>query len=371
MLKWNEEFFILQSHDIEEKQMENNSLFGHLASRFSAHPENLSTEALNYILTRSTIARKTFLKFLDQVGIELPEDLSFRTQMAEDEGAIPDLVGKDENGNQVLIVEAKFWAALTDNQPVTYLNYLPNNLGGVLLFIAPSLRFQTIWGELVRRCNNAGITVKSFPKTNTGLIFGKIGSDQAIVLATWRSILSFMLQALESEGEFEIASDIRQLQGLCESMDREAFLPIHAEEFGPLIAKRFLQYYDLVDKVLYRIKEEGLADTKGLTQGSKRECYKRFFSMKGFGCSIAFHRDYWATLRETPLWITVKSGDFKFSHKAKDLLSKLELQEPSRLIQINDELAIPLYLATGVEENDVIEDLVNQVKEIAELLEGK
>jgi TrpR-related protein YerC/YecD len=129
------------------------SLFGHLVTRFSTGPENLATEALNYILNQSQVARKAFSEFFSHFDIPLPCDLSFQVQYNEKEDqSIPDLVGFDQNGKKVLIGESKFWAGLTENQPVTYLRRLIKEDGVVLIVFAPSKRLTSLWAELLIRC---------------------------------------------------------------------------------------------------------------------------------------------------------------------------------------------------------------------------
>ncbi len=81
--------------------MQSDSLFGYLAARLSTHPENLATEALNYILNRSLTARHAFLRYARQANLALPSALVVQTQMSGDDKAIPDLVGLDEEGHQV------------------------------------------------------------------------------------------------------------------------------------------------------------------------------------------------------------------------------------------------------------------------------
>src|SRR5262245_39667836 len=123
------------------------TLFGHLVTRFgSAQAENLATEGLPYVLGRSAEARRLFLRFLERSGQSFPGDLAFKTQLPNEDGAIPDLVGRDAAGAQVVIVEAKFWAGLTGQQPNAYLTRLP--VGGLLVFVAPALRFESLWPEL-------------------------------------------------------------------------------------------------------------------------------------------------------------------------------------------------------------------------------
>ena len=105
------------------------TIFGHLVTRFgSSQAENIATDGLNYVLGKSAEARQLFIRFLQRAGRTLPANLSFTTQVADSDGAIPDLVGRDAAGVEMVLVEAKFWAGLTTRQPTTYLARLP--LGG-------------------------------------------------------------------------------------------------------------------------------------------------------------------------------------------------------------------------------------------------
>ena len=67
-------------------------------------------------------------------GANLGEIAQVRTQATGEEGERPDLAGFDRNGRERVLVEAKFWAGLTDNQPIAYLERLPANRPGALLF---------------------------------------------------------------------------------------------------------------------------------------------------------------------------------------------------------------------------------------------
>ena len=84
-------------------------LLAHLAARFVSQRENLATEALAYILSRSEAARSATIRTFRLLGVDLPDQLTFRTQAADADDAIPDLVGEDASRKQHLIVEAKFW----------------------------------------------------------------------------------------------------------------------------------------------------------------------------------------------------------------------------------------------------------------------
>ncbi len=59
--------------------MESSTLLGHLAVKFGHHPENLATEALHYILTRSEAAAEALIAPLNTLGASLPPKSGFRS----------------------------------------------------------------------------------------------------------------------------------------------------------------------------------------------------------------------------------------------------------------------------------------------------
>ena len=110
------------------------TLFGHLALRFSSHPENLATEALLFLLNNSKDANGLFARYLSGCGQDFPPVNLFSSQVSSDDDTIPDLVATDIAGNKIFIVGNKFWAELTPNQPVGYLPLLHGAAGGELNF---------------------------------------------------------------------------------------------------------------------------------------------------------------------------------------------------------------------------------------------
>jgi hypothetical protein len=117
-----------------------NSLFGYMAQRFGSSAENLATESLLYVLRRSLTAKRAFFRYLEQTGCTpLPDSLRLASQsMDKEDKSIPDLVGLDAQNKSILICESKFWAGLTNNQPVTYLEQLERASGSLLLILGPT-----------------------------------------------------------------------------------------------------------------------------------------------------------------------------------------------------------------------------------------
>ena len=126
------------------------SLLAYLAPRLTGRTEDIAVEALGYILSHSIAARSGLFELLRAGGAEIPEVVAVDTQSSKDRTR-PDLVGFDDQGRERLLVEAKFWAGLTDNQPQGYLDRLTDNGGATaLLFVAPKARLETLWAELCR-----------------------------------------------------------------------------------------------------------------------------------------------------------------------------------------------------------------------------
>jgi hypothetical protein len=347
--------------------MRSSSLFGHLVTRFNSHPENIATEALSFVLNHSSIAKSAFLRYLSQIQPGLPETLIFKAQVGDDDGAIPDLVGIAEE-KQVLLVEAKFWAGLTPNQPVTYLRRLPSCTNSCVLVIAPAKRFPTLWNELVTRCKAADFPLGDERRVGSEILVRGIGERHSLAIVSWRSVLGFILTILEAEGETSGASDIRQLCGLCEKMDEDAFLPITSEELTSSTGTRIVQYCSLVDEATTQAVAEGFAAISGMKATGGFGWYGRYMRIHGNGCCLFFGANNWSRLRSTPLWLSVKDRNWKLTSALKDLLLPLETDDPPRLIIGETQLLVPIALSIGVERDQVMSNILTQLREVANLL---
>ena len=130
---------------------ENLTLLAQLSKTFSQHPERVATEALDHILAGSDPAREALRSFLQAYRLDIGEIAAVETEKTGEELERPDLACSDHAGKERLLLEAKFWAGLIGNQPVTYLKRLRDARPSALLLVAPSLRFEELWPELERR----------------------------------------------------------------------------------------------------------------------------------------------------------------------------------------------------------------------------
>ena len=345
------------------------SLFGYLAQRFSTQTENLATEALNYVLKNSVSAREGFQKFVSQIDLRINEKLFFRTQVFGDDGAIPDLIGFNEENRPICIVEAKFWAGLTENQPLTYLQRLPKNLPSVLLFLVPRKRMESMWGELLIRLDEGKSDITDIRKTSE-IVKGKLNDHNSLAITNWDALLNVISTELDLAGDIISKSDLVQLQGLCSQMDSEAFLPIRAEEISPDIARLNLQFAEIVDDTISRAVAMGLCSTKGLRAVGGSDYYIRYFSMEGVPCCLGVHYSRWRKFFNTPLWLAVYGRKWKDFNKVKRALFELEMNVPKRLfVEDNGLPVVPIKLETGVEKENVVSSVISQLKDIGDILQ--
>jgi len=348
------------------------SLFGHLASRFAPHPENLATEALLYVL-RSPTARAALVRGLGRAGATLPRDLRFSSQVVAEDSSIPDLIGKDEDGQKRLIVEAKFWAGLTENQPGAYIAQLPGELDSVLLFVAPAARFTSLWPELLSRAQGH-LAEGDAASLDEHKEFRRVQLDgpRSLVLMSWRLLLSAVRRDLAAAGELTAAADLDQLAGLCERMDTEAFLPLSGEELDGRRGKRVYEFCTIANDAVSVLVERGVASTKGLKTGGSMAEYARFFrAYRHYGCSLCFHAYGWGHLRDTPLWLRIKEiakGNWTITSELRTKLRPLARETPPRLIEFNGELQMPIGLPVGAERDAVVRQVADQVERVLELL---
>ena len=348
--------------------MTTDTLFAHLVACFSVHPENLATEALAYLLERGQPGWGALRRHLARTGVELPIDLCFRTQSVAADGGIPDLVGVRSDGECSLILEAKFWAGLTANQPVTYISRLPASGPSILAFVAPALRFTTLANELWRRCHDDGIEISSTIELDAECWYCTLPEGAAFVLISWRQLLDVVVAGLRAHGRAELASDAEQLMGLCRRMDEAAFLPLSSQDLAPDHGRRIRHFCALVNDATSELVAKGLASTKGLRASAKAGWYGRYMRLAGHGCCLSFSADRWARLAETPIWLSVMNRQWHHTEEIRQGLAPLLATRPARLIVDDGRTLLPISLPLGAEKHAVVRRIVEQVVEVHDLL---
>lgn len=334
------------------------SVLSFLATRFTTQPENIATEALCFILSRSEASRRALTGLSQHLGAKITGELTFRTQVSAESGARPDLIGVDESDLVSFVLEAKFWAGLTIRQPVTYLSDLPDS-GGIVLFVAPAERIETLWPELMRRIGNSGWPIDHLDALGATGRYARIG-QRIIGLTSWRTLLDTMLNASDLAGE-AAAGDIRQLIALCEYMDTEAFLPLSSEEITSNLGRRLVQFCTLVDDLADSYAKKRIVDLKGLRATGGHSTYGRYLRIKQRGAFLCFSGKFWASKGDSPIWLRLYGQNFK-----SVLPPDLEALRTAGIhfYKSKNSCLIPISLLTGVERDGVFADMQTQLEKV-------
>ena len=333
------------------------TLLAHLAGKLSSRPEDIAVEALGYIL-KSEATRDAAVKMLKHHGVSGVPVVRFETQVSQEDRSRPDLVGLDRNNKPSVLIEAKFWAGLTENQPNAYLERLPQK--GVLLFVAPAQRIESLWTELRKL---AKVTQRRPDDEETEFKHVMAGKRH-LMLTSWTHLLDW----LETAGDSHSRSGIQELRGLADRLDQDAFLPIRPDEFALEIPRRLLKLNTLVDDAVTRAKHNDWVSTEGLKVTPQATGYGRYVYIADAGAwfGIDFARWARADYPDTPLWLRLHEWDGTVPIGAlRQALENLFQSDPPGCFDEGDWLCVPIMLPTAVEYPSVLNAVVARIGDIA------
>jgi len=346
-----------------------NTVFSHIVQkRLSQENEDVATDALCFILHSSESARKGMMKLLRGIVGDMP-DLRFRTQQAE-RGTRPDMSGFDGADLRVLI-ENKFWAGLTDQQPVSYLEKLAEYAKPtVLLVVAPAAREQAIWRELLRRLGRAEIAALDRDVSDSIVRCVETGIGPYLALTSWRKLLS----TLDSEVRDDqgAKNDLLQLGALCDAADGQAFAPISAAELSDQRIPAFiLQLNTIIQDSVQLAVTEGALNLGGLrpqASWDRSGRYIRFVSDRGVGAWFGVRFDLWQQHGATPLWLVFSPTEFSRALEVEKLIEPWADREGLLHFFENSDVEVGVDLPTGEEKARVVRTVADFLKQFARIL---
>lgn len=276
------------------------SLLAHFYTKIKGSQEDIATYSLQYILSQSELLCNSFTQ-LTCNHLNVPSmQLKYNCQETGKNKERPDMSGIDEDGKEQILCEAKFYAGLTANQPVAYLNRLRNENGKGLLFICPEKRIPILWTKLMSLCSSCSINaVSEYCAKIDGVSLG---------IVSWDEILG-NLKATASHISTESVSDIDQLYGYCKEIDDSAFIPFSSEEFGPETARRIERYYQIIDRTADKLLTDPRlnATREGTKKTAYKEGYVRYLKALGCGIHVRFDWAFWKKYQaETPFWFSIR-----------------------------------------------------------------
>ena len=332
------------------------SLLAHIVVSQKLPPEPTATRSLAYILRSSPeLAASLTDLVLPEAGFELGRVVSER-KIGD---VIPDLALFDSDGRPRIFIENKFWAGLTDAQPVQYLAALPDDLPTGLVFIVPMQRILNVWNELKWRSRDPAFDLGFEPPVDvtTRLQLG----TRTLCVTSWRDVLGLLEQGNLNEG---LRSGVLQLGGLAKFSQLDEFSPLRSQELTDVsIPKRMIDFCGLVKPVVARLEYRGVAHTRGLRpQADWNDTGRYFESLETFGLWLGVALVPWRNKGVGPLWLRVSPGDYsnlgEHYRRLDEIFEDVEAG--------NDATYLPIRLQTGVERDEVIRDAADQIQRIAE-----
>lgn len=344
-----------------------NSLLSYIVDEFTNQTELVATKALAYILGRSGAARDALRELLRTGGADVGPIVGVEAESADGDTGRVDLALRNDAGEERVLVEAKFWAGLTGNQPAAYLERLPNDgKPSVLLFVAPEMRLGTLWPLICSEARKGGFTLGADARTGepgalrTAAVRGskRQASKRRLMLTSWRALLGAMASRANVAHDAAAEEDIRQLNALCERQDTEKFLPLQEGEFGPNFPRRIRDLWKLINDVPESASRKGFVSVRGLN------------ARVGFGRNLRLgsaEKDVWAyawfgvddrgTLEDHPLVLNFYED-----------VGGMPLAEVRRWLGYK---IIPVTLPHGEEYDAVRDGVVNTLERYARRLSGE
>ncbi len=338
------------------------ALLAHLSGDFSSGSENAATKALAYVLNSSASAMEALDDLVRSGVTDVNPVRKVRTQRVYPDGVRPDLVGfEDEDGKrQRVFVEVKFWADLTDKQPVGYLDKLPEKDGpAVLLFLVPDDRVWKLWPILRERLCNARKRMSDIDAERKCM--REEGTDRYLMIIGWTSLLDCIAARVRDAGEQGIEADVRQLRGLVQ-YGSDGIRGQDEED------DRYLRL--IIDSATDQAARGGWLSTKGLRRVRRKGRYGRFvrFLESGVTPWFGINDELYKNVGETRLWLRFSPPPPK---PKRGLLNQAQfgaLREHYQRTRGADYSWVPLDLKPDVEFSVVLDDVLDELQRVSEVL---
>ena len=336
---------------------DNHTLLSFIAQRHSIGLEDVATDALFFILSHSAPTRQALSDLLGYEGDPLPIAKA-QPWAADAHGAVPDLACLDESKNVVALIESKFWAPLTRNQPVTYWEGLPVDRPSVLLFLAPEPRVDQggLWDELVERLRNARHELEPAKRKGSLITAPAKAGQRRLMLTTWQLLMDRMAQMAKDDDDTQACFEIAELQGLAASVIA-GDNPQRDENLKRLIAD-----------AVRRLERSGWANTDGLAVGVGINFHVRYLRLAGANAWLGIDYDAVKQMPDKPLWLSFYGGsnadvDLDMVRRALGDLAKLDGESRGGQVRV------PIILPEGADHDATLDAIAAELGRIAHLID--
>ena len=343
------------------------SILSDVVSKYSRHTENICSESLALIINQSPQLQHAWNELIKEKSkskIQLPTDFKFITQVtSKKDTAIPDLEIK-AHADSMYLVEAKFWAGLTDQQPNTYIKRIQEKENGALIFLAPERRIPSLKIEAKKRLVEEFIVAE----WDNGNGF-QVADSVSVLFLSWMEAITALWNFATLSDDFNSLHNLFQLKSLVQKLDSEGFIPFDPVLFTPAAAKQRDQLVDLLSELIGATPE--LSKNK-LTYGGGKYSIQDFFRVNGkLGGSLTYSSDYWMRFQVTPIYFCIDLKDWtthEFLPQIENIKNALSENQIKYFIDDDNNsvyqyLAIPLIPLIGAGKEETFADLKQQLND--------
>jgi hypothetical protein len=188
------------------------------------------------------------------------------------------------------------------------------------------------------------------------------------VTISWRQLLGTIRTQLEGANERQLIEDVGQLDGLCDRMDTEGFLPLTAEELSSSIPRRVFQMGKIVDDATDELVRREVASTKGLRNSSMNGRYGRYMRLRGV--PVLFACPLWLWVKHhSPLWVYVNNwgtgaaGKKLAYHAVQQLKDRVQV-----VLSTENDPCVEIRVPLGADRDQVVAAVVEQMIRLGETI---
>lgn len=344
------------------------TLLAHLIPLLTSNVEDAATNALAFLLGRSTACRQALVDLVADDKFKLDPLVRVRTQAVRDDNSRLDLVGYDGDDAERLIIESKFWAPLLDGQASGYLRHLVDDKSSLLLFVAPERRRATLWTEICAQidADQEHPPLEQVRDDDRLRIACLDGTDKRVALTSWVSVLDALKGAAS---ELSLVSEIEQLTGLAKRQGDKQFTPLHPEDLSAQVPRRMSDLYQIVNDLVDACGvDQGWMDVTRLRAAGSWDGYGRNFRFNNVEgrhwVGVSF--ELWGDEEGAPIWLYLDDALSQAIDvdALRDRLPLPDHWEPSI------PLWLPVRVRLGAMYDDVLEDVVDQVRAVYDIIVG-
>ncbi len=270
------------------------------------------------------------------------------------------MVAFDDDGRRSIILESKFGAGLTSNQPHAYLSLTD----GVVVVVCPPRRNEPLWPELLRRCEHLGARADSSLAGATRK--ATTADGKVLALTTWDSLISHIRAAVQVEDP-AMLGDVDQLASMCAVFAADAFTPFASEELTADTGRRIEHLNALIDDLATHAVSHPDVNRQGLRSSGGSGYYGQGLNLPGsWYAYLVFSAYMWSRYAATPLWLQLKNAGEHNPALVESVLAPLWGSRNQPVFA--REWRIPLHPPTGVDRDAVLRSLKGQLDSVIALV---